>query len=69
MVRQGEENNKEAKMARKVKASKLNSEQVRTALINAGLTVGLLDGRQKVKGSPSPGQRFGRFEVTDIWSE
>lgn len=46
-----------------------NIEQVKTALTVAGRTVGLLDGRAKVKGSPSPGLWFGKYEVTDIWSE
>lgn len=46
-----------------------NIEQVKTALTNAGLTVGVLDGRAKVKGSPSAGLWFGKYEVADIWSE
>ena len=46
-----------------------NIEQVKTALSNAGLTVGILDGRSKVKGSPSAGLWFGKFEVSDIWTE
>lgn len=40
-----------------------NLEQVKTALENAGTIVGLLDYRPEKKGW------FGRFEVTNIWSE
>lgn len=40
-----------------------NLEQIRMALNNAGQIAGLLDGR------PGSGLWFGRFEVTDIWSE
>lgn len=40
-----------------------NLEQVRTAMGNAGQIIGLLDYRPERSGW------FGRFEVTDIWSE
>lgn len=40
-----------------------NLEQIKTALNNAGQIAGLLDGR------PGTGLWFGRYEVTDIWSE
>lgn len=44
-------------------------EHVRMALEAAGENVGLLDGRPKVRGSPSPGLWFGKFNVVDVWIE